>query len=145
MNEVIDDARRAKLRRLNELNQEMLAHVELAREETLRRLEERWGFKPQPMLEKEIEKYFVWTVERMGGKTWKFTSPGAVVLVQKVSGLLLIGAKVHFALFHSSAIRFAFSSLVTTAPGLSGNVSTFKPLRFITPHQPISPPRLSAR
>ena len=28
------------------------------------------------MLEKEIENYFVWTVERMGGKSWKFVSPG---------------------------------------------------------------------
>jgi len=27
------------------------------------------------MREKEIENYFVWTVERMGGKTWKFKSP----------------------------------------------------------------------
>jgi len=27
------------------------------------------------MLEKEIEDYFVWTVERLGGKTWKFVSP----------------------------------------------------------------------
>lgn len=27
------------------------------------------------MLEKTIENYFVWTVERMGGKTWKFKSP----------------------------------------------------------------------
>ena len=27
------------------------------------------------MLEKEIEKYFVWTVERAGGKTYKFRSP----------------------------------------------------------------------
>jgi hypothetical protein len=27
------------------------------------------------MLEKEIEKYFLWTVERMGGKAYKFTSP----------------------------------------------------------------------
>ena len=27
------------------------------------------------MKESEVEKYFVWTVERMGGKTWKFTSP----------------------------------------------------------------------
>lgn len=27
------------------------------------------------MLEKEIEKYFVWTVERAGGKTYKFKSP----------------------------------------------------------------------
>lgn len=28
------------------------------------------------MKESEVEKYFCWTVERMGGKTWKFTSPG---------------------------------------------------------------------
>ena len=28
------------------------------------------------MREAEIEKHFVWSVERMGGKTWKFTSPG---------------------------------------------------------------------
>jgi hypothetical protein len=27
------------------------------------------------MLEKEIEDYFKWVVERSGGKTWKFTSP----------------------------------------------------------------------
>ena len=27
------------------------------------------------MLEKEIEKYFVWTVERAGGRTYKFKSP----------------------------------------------------------------------
>lgn len=27
------------------------------------------------MLEKEIEDYFCWTVERAGGKTWKFVSP----------------------------------------------------------------------
>jgi hypothetical protein len=27
------------------------------------------------MLEKEIEKYFVWAVERAGGKTYKFRSP----------------------------------------------------------------------
>ncbi len=27
------------------------------------------------MLEKEIEDYFVWSVEMAGGKTWKFTSP----------------------------------------------------------------------
>jgi hypothetical protein len=27
------------------------------------------------MLEKEIEAYFVWTVSRMGGKTFKFKSP----------------------------------------------------------------------
>lgn len=27
------------------------------------------------MLEKEIEKYFVWAVERAGGRTYKFKSP----------------------------------------------------------------------
>ena len=27
------------------------------------------------MIEKDIEKYFCWSVERLGGKTWKFTSP----------------------------------------------------------------------
>lgn len=27
------------------------------------------------MLEKEIEAYFIWTVSRMGGKTFKFKSP----------------------------------------------------------------------
>jgi hypothetical protein len=27
------------------------------------------------MLEKEIEDYFKWVVERRGGKSWKFTSP----------------------------------------------------------------------
>ena len=28
------------------------------------------------MREREIESYLVWAVERIGGKTWKFTSPG---------------------------------------------------------------------
>lgn len=28
------------------------------------------------MREAEIERHFVWSVERFGGKTWKFTSPG---------------------------------------------------------------------
>ena len=27
------------------------------------------------MLEREIERYFVWSVERIGGKTFKFRSP----------------------------------------------------------------------
>lgn len=27
------------------------------------------------MLESEVEKHFDWTVQVMGGKTWKFTSP----------------------------------------------------------------------
>lgn len=27
------------------------------------------------MLEREIEDYFCWTVEKAGGKTWKFVSP----------------------------------------------------------------------
>jgi len=39
------------------------------------------------MLEKEIEKYFVWTVERMGGKTWKFTSPGRRGVVDRIACL----------------------------------------------------------
>lgn len=28
------------------------------------------------MKEKIVENHFVWAVERIGGKTWKFTSPG---------------------------------------------------------------------
>jgi hypothetical protein len=28
------------------------------------------------MIEKEVENYLVWHVERMGGKSWKFASPG---------------------------------------------------------------------
>ena len=28
------------------------------------------------MLEREIENHLVWAVETIGGKTWKFTSPG---------------------------------------------------------------------
>ena len=28
------------------------------------------------MKESEVERHFVWAVERAGGKTWKFTSPG---------------------------------------------------------------------
>ena len=28
------------------------------------------------MKEKIVENHFVWAVERAGGKTWKFTSPG---------------------------------------------------------------------
>lgn len=28
------------------------------------------------MREADIERHFVWSVERCGGKTWKFTSPG---------------------------------------------------------------------
>ena len=39
------------------------------------------------MLEKEIEKYFVWTVERMGGKTWKFTSPGRKGVADRIACL----------------------------------------------------------
>jgi hypothetical protein len=27
------------------------------------------------MLEREIERYLQWAIERKGGKTWKFTSP----------------------------------------------------------------------
>jgi hypothetical protein len=39
------------------------------------------------MLEKEIEKYFVWTVERRGGKTWKFTSPGRKGVADRIACL----------------------------------------------------------
>jgi hypothetical protein len=28
------------------------------------------------MKEKIVENHFIWAVERIGGKTWKFTSPG---------------------------------------------------------------------
>jgi hypothetical protein len=39
------------------------------------------------MLEKEIEKYFIWIVERMGGKTWKFTSPGRRGVADRIACL----------------------------------------------------------
>jgi len=39
------------------------------------------------MKEKEIEKYFVWTVERMGGRAYKFTSPGRVGVADRIACL----------------------------------------------------------
>jgi hypothetical protein len=39
------------------------------------------------MKESEVEKYFVWTVERMGGKTWKFTSPGRRGVADRIACL----------------------------------------------------------
>jgi ribosomal protein S6 len=39
------------------------------------------------MLEKEIEKYFVWAVERQGGKAWKFTSPGRKGVADRIACL----------------------------------------------------------
>lgn len=39
------------------------------------------------MLEKEIEKYFVWAVERIGGKAWKFTSPGRKGVADRIACL----------------------------------------------------------
>lgn len=39
------------------------------------------------MLEKQIESYFVWAVERQGGKTWKFTSPGRKGVADRIACL----------------------------------------------------------
>ena len=39
------------------------------------------------MKESEIEKYFRWRIERMGGKTWKFTSPGVSGVVDRIAAL----------------------------------------------------------
>jgi len=39
------------------------------------------------MLEKQIESYFVWAVERIGGKTWKFTSPGRKGVADRIACL----------------------------------------------------------
>jgi hypothetical protein len=39
------------------------------------------------MKESEVEKYFVWTVERMGGKTYKFTSPGRKGVADRIACL----------------------------------------------------------
>ena len=39
------------------------------------------------MKESEVEKYFVWTVERRGGKTWKFTSPGRKGVADRIACL----------------------------------------------------------
>jgi len=39
------------------------------------------------MLEKEIEKHFDWAVQRLGGKTWKFTSPGRKGVADRIACL----------------------------------------------------------
>jgi hypothetical protein len=39
------------------------------------------------MKESEIEKYFKWCIERMGGKSWKFTSPGVSGVVDRIAAL----------------------------------------------------------
>ena len=39
------------------------------------------------MKEKIVENHFVWAVERIGGKTWKFTSPGRKGVVDRIACL----------------------------------------------------------
>jgi hypothetical protein len=39
------------------------------------------------MRELEIERHFVWTVERMGGVTYKFTSPGRKGVADRIACL----------------------------------------------------------
>ena len=39
------------------------------------------------MRESEIERHFVWTVERMGGITYKFTSPGRKGVADRIACL----------------------------------------------------------
>jgi hypothetical protein len=39
------------------------------------------------MKEKIVENYFVWAVERIGGKTWKFTSPGRKGVADRIACL----------------------------------------------------------
>jgi hypothetical protein len=38
-------------------------------------------------MEKEIERHFVWTVERMGGITYKFASPGRKGVADRIACL----------------------------------------------------------
>ena len=38
-------------------------------------------------MEKNIEKHFIWTVERMGGVTYKFTSPGRKGVADRIACL----------------------------------------------------------
>jgi hypothetical protein len=38
-------------------------------------------------MERDIEKHFVWTVERMGGITYKFTSPGRKGVADRIACL----------------------------------------------------------
>lgn len=39
------------------------------------------------MRESEVERHFVWAVERAGGKTWKFTSPGRKGVADRIACL----------------------------------------------------------
>jgi hypothetical protein len=39
----------------------------------------------QAMKEKEIERHFVWAVERAGGKAYKFTSPGRKGVADRIA------------------------------------------------------------
>lgn len=39
------------------------------------------------MKESEVERHFVWTVERMGGVTYKFTSPGRKGVADRIACL----------------------------------------------------------
>jgi hypothetical protein len=39
------------------------------------------------MKESEVENHFVWTIERMGGKTYKFTSPGRKGVADRIACL----------------------------------------------------------
>ena len=39
------------------------------------------------MKEKEIETYFDWAVQRVGGRTWKFTSPGRKGVADRIACL----------------------------------------------------------
>jgi hypothetical protein len=39
------------------------------------------------ILERDVEKYFCWTVETMGGKTWKFKSPAQRGVADRIACL----------------------------------------------------------
>ena len=39
------------------------------------------------MKEKDVENHFVWAVERLGGKTYKFTSPGRKGVADRIACL----------------------------------------------------------
>lgn len=39
------------------------------------------------MKEKIVENHFVWAVERIGGKSWKFTSPGRKGVADRIACL----------------------------------------------------------
>jgi len=39
------------------------------------------------MRESEVERHFVWAIQRIGGKTWKFTSPGRKGVADRIACL----------------------------------------------------------